>query len=786
VIPSGRRTGPSKDIRFGEETIPKFAVSQPAYRTEDARFLTGTGRYTDDINVAGQVHGIVVRSPFAHARIRALSVDAARAAPGVVDVVTGADLEAEEANTIPTIISVTNRDGTPGAQPLRPVLCTDTVRHVGDGVAFVVAETVAQAKDAAELVDVDYDPLDAVAQTGDAMGPGRAQVHDGVADNLVFDWAFGDADVVARAFAGAAHVTRVELVNNRVVVCPMETRGVLAEYDAASATTTVHTGNQGGWLLRDSLARHTLKVAPDKVRVVCPDVGGAFGVKIFFYPEQALAAWTARRIARPVKWMGERAEAFLSDAMGRDQVSRAELAFDADHRILGMRVETVANLGAYLSTYGPLIPTSGTVKVLPGVYDVKCLRYEVKGVFTNTQPVDAYRGAGRPEAIYVIERLMDRAARELGLDGAEIRRRNFIAPAVMPFVTASGETYDSGEFERLMDAALIRADRAGFEARRAEARERGAWRGFGICFYVESTVGEGDERADIRFTEDGTVDLLVGTQSTGQGHETAYAQLLGGRLGIPMARIRIVQGDTGRIPTGGGTHGSRSLTKQGWAIFSAAEAVIERGRHHAAEKLEAAIADIEFADGAFRIVGTDRAIAILDLAADLGGGPDGSLNGAADITVEKWTYPNGCHVAEVEIDGETGVTLLVRYSVVDDFGRVLNPTVVAGQVHGGVAQGIGQALFERTVHDGDGQLVSGSFMDYCLPRADDLPFFDAATVEVPCLNNPLGVKGCGEAGAIAAPPAVINAILDALAELGVDHIDMPATPERVWRLMRGD
>ena len=726
-----------------------------------------------------------MRSPFAHARIRALSVDAARAAPGVVAVVAGADLAAEDANAIPSIVALNNRDGTPRAAPPRPVLCTDTVRHVGDGVAFVVAETVDQAKDAAERVDVDYAPLDAVAETVGANQPGRPWVHDGVADNLVFDWAFGDADAVGRAFDGAAHVTRVELVNNRVIVCPMETRGVVAEYDAASATTTVHTGNQGGWLLRDSLARHTLKAPTDKVRVVCPDVGGAFGVKIFFYPEQAVTAWTARLLGRPVKWMGERGEAFLSDAMGRDQVSRAELAFDADHRILGMRVETVANLGAYLSTYGPLIPTIGTVKVLPGVYDVKRLFYEVKGVFTNTQPVDAYRGAGRPEAIYVIERLMDRAARELGLDGAEIRRRNFISPAAMPFVTASGETYDSGAFERLMDDALVRADRDGFEARRAEARERGGWRGLGLCFYVESTVGEGDERADGRFTGDGAVDLLVGTQSTGQGHETAYAQLLGGRLGIPMARIRVVQGDTGRIPTGGGTHGSRSLTKQGWAIFSAAEAVIESGRRHAAEKLEAALADIAFADGAFRIVGTDRAIAILDLAADLGGGPDGGLDGAADITVEKWTYPNGCHVAEVEIDGETGVTRLVRYSVVDDFGRILNPSVVAGQVHGGVAQGIGQALLERTVHDGDGQLVTGSFMDYCLPRADDLPFFDAATVEVPCLNNPLGVKGCGEAGAIAAPAAVINAILDALAEWGVDHIDMPATPERVWRLMRG-
>ena len=722
-----------------------------------------------------------MRSPFAHAHIRALSVDAARAAPGVVGVVVGADLEAEDANTIPSIIPLTNRDGTPGAAPLRPVLCTDTVRHVGDGVAFVVAETVAQAKDAAEMVEVDYEPLDAVAETGAAMGPDRPRVHDGVADNRVFDWAFGDAKVVAGAFAEAAHVTRVELVNNRIVVCPMETRGAIAEYNAASATTTIHTGNQGGWLLRDSLARHTLKVAPEKVRVVCPDVGGAFGVKIFFYPEQALAAWTARLIGRPVKWMGERGESFLSDAMGRDHVTRAELAFDADHRILGMRVETVANLGAYLSTYGPLIPTGGTLKVLPGVYDVKCLSYEVKGVFTNTQPVDAYRGAGRPEAIYVIERLIDKAARELDLDAAELRRRNFVSPAVMPFVTASGETYDSGEFERLLDDALVMADRTGFEARRAEARVRGAWRGLGICFYVESTVGEGDERANIRFTEDGTVELLVGTQSTGQGHETAYAQLLGGQLGIPMSRVRIVQGDTARIPTGGGTHGSRSLTKQGWAIFDAARTVIDNGRRHTAEKLEAATADIEFTDGAFHIVGTDRSIALLDLAADLGG----DLNGAADITVEKWTYPNGCHVAEVEIDGETGVTRLVRYSVVDDFGHVLNPSVVAGQVHGGVAQGVGQALFEHTVHDDDGQLITGSFMDYCLARADDLPFFHTATVEVPCLNNPLGVKGCGEAGAIAAPAAAINAILDALAELGIESIDMPATPERVWRLMRG-
>jgi carbon-monoxide dehydrogenase large subunit len=594
---------------------------------------------------------------------------------------------------------------------------------------------------------------------------------------------------VDAAFARAAHLARIELVNNRVVVNAIEPRGVLADYEAAGDKVTLYTGTQGGWNLKPVLAEHVLKVDPDKVRIITPDVGGGFGMKASLYPEHAMAAWVSRKLRRPVKWTGQRSDAFLSDTMGRDHVTRAALAFDADRRIIGMRVETTANLGAYLSFFASFIPTGAAVKVLPGVYDVKCLHYRVKGVFTNTTPVNAYRGAGRPESIYLIERLIDKAARELGEDAPELRRKCFIPPEAMPFKSAAGETYDVGEFARVMDAAMAKADWRGFPARQAEARNQGARRGIGMSYYIESTMGEPEERASIRFDEDGMISVLVGTQSNGQGHETAYAQLLNDRLGVPLDRIRVIQGDTDLIRTGGGTVGSRSLTSQGWAIHMAVDVVIERGIQYASQELEAAPADIEFDGGRFTIVGTDRSISVLDLAAAARStasqpeGYEGGLDADALATIDAWTFPNGCHIAEVEIDEETGVTRIVRYSVVDDFGVVLNPMLVEGQVHGGVVQGIGQALYEHTVYDGDGQLVTGSFMDYCMPRADNTPSIDFSTVEVPCKNNPMGVKGCGEAGAVASPAAVINAVLNALADLGVEHIDMPATPYKVWKLL---
>ncbi|MEE8123945.1 MAG: xanthine dehydrogenase family protein molybdopterin-binding subunit [Alphaproteobacteria bacterium] len=772
--------------------MSKFGAGQSIRRVEDARLLTGAGRYTDDINLPGQAYGYVLRSPFAHARIRSINVDAARSAPGVVEILTGAELEAEGANALPCDVEIASRDGTPGAAPRHPILCADTVRYVGDNVAFVVAGTLVQAKDAAELIEVDYAPLDAVTDTKTAADPGMPRLHDDVPENLAFDWEFGDPPAVDAAFARAAHLARIELVNNRVVVNSMEPRGVLADYAAGSDRMTLYTGTQGGWNLKPVLAEHVLKVAPEKVRIITPDVGGGFGMKAFLYPEHAMAAWASRKLRRPVKWTGERSDAFLSDTMGRDHVTQAALAFDADRRIIGMRVETTANLGAYLSFFAPFIPTGAAVKVLPGVYDVKCLHYRVMGVFTNTTPVDAYRGAGRPESIYLIERLIDKAAREFGEDPAELRRRCFIPPEAMPFTSAAGETYDVGEFARVMDAAMAKADWRGFPARRAEARGRGARRGIGMCYYIESTMGEPEERASIRFEEDGMLSVLVGTQSNGQGHETAYAQLLNDRLGIPLHRIRVIQGDTDRIRTGGGTGGSRSLTSQGWAIHKAADVVIERGIQYASQELEAAAADVEFDGGRFTIVGTDRSISILDLAAaarSMASQPEGHAGGLdadALATIDAWTFPNGCHIAEVEIDGETGVTRIVRYSIVDDFGVVLNPMLVEGQVHGGVVQGIGQALYEHTVYDGDGQLLTGSFMDYCVPRADNIPSIEFSTIEVPCKNNPMGVKGCGEAGAVASPAAVINAVLNALADLGVEHIDMPATPYKVWKLLHRD
>jgi len=769
--------------------MTQYGASQPVRRVEDARFVTGHGRYMDDINLPGQAYGYMLRSTVAHATIRGIDTAAAEAAPGVIAVITGAELDAAEVNHLPCLLPLENQDGSPMAQPPRPVICADKVRHVGDNVAFVVAETLVQAKDAAELIDVDYDMLGAVVDTAGAADAGQAQIHGEAANNTCFDWAYGDADTVAAAFAKAAKTVELEIVNNRLIVNTMEPRGVIAAPATDNERMTVHAGTQGSWLVRDVLAGAVLKAEPSELRLITPDVGGGFGMKAFIYPEYAAAMWAAKQLDRPVKWIGERSDAFISDAAGRDNVTRAELAFDAEHRIIGMRVDTFANLGAYLSSFAPFIPTMANLKVVPGIYDVKCLHTRVRGVFTNTVAVDAYRGAGRPEAIYLIERMIDKAADDLGVDRIELRRRNLIPSSAVPFQTAAGETYDSGDFETVMNMALEGADWSGIEARKAEAAKRGRARGIGLCYYIESTMGPEQEMAAIKFEDDGTVIVAVGTQSTGQGHETAYAQVLHERLGVPFESIRVVQGDTDMLRNGGGTGGSRSLTAEGWAINETADEVIDKGKHYAAQLLEAAVTDIEFGEGTFRIAGTDRAIGVIDLAREAKAMPtppegvDGGLDSEKEITVGAWTFPNGCHVAEVEIDPETGVTNVVRYSIVDDFGRVLNPLLVEGQVHGGVAQGIGQALYEHTVHDSDGQLLTGSFMDYAMPRADDMPSFEFATHEVPCANNEMGVKGCGEAGSLASPPAVINAMVDALSDRDVKHIDMPATPQKVWQLL---
>ncbi|MEK0082274.1 xanthine dehydrogenase family protein molybdopterin-binding subunit [Benzoatithermus flavus] len=762
----------------------KFGIGQPVRRVEDQRLITGQGRYTDDINLPGQVYGYVLRSPVAHARITRLDASAAKAAPGVLLVLTGDELDA----SIPCLIPIRNRDGTGRADPKHPILCKDEVNYVGDYVAFVVAETREQAKDAAELIEVEYDELPAVADTAKALAAGAAQVHPEAPGNLAFDWHFGDEAAVQAAFAKAARVVKLELVNNRVICNAMEPRACVAEYDPAADKLTVHTCTQGGWGHRDVLAQN-LGMAPEKVRVITPDVGGGFGMKGFFYPEYTMAAFAARALRRPVKWTGERGESFLSDTMGRDHVTVAEIGFDADHRIVGLRVDVVANMGAYYYAYAPYIPTGAALKVLPGVYDVKTLSYGVKGVFTNTVPVDAYRGAGRPESIYCIERLMDYAADELGVDPVELRRKNFIRPEQMPFKTAAGEVYDSGDFARVMDACLEKADWAGIDRRRAEAKARGKLRGIGMCYYIESTMGDPTEHASIRFEQDGTVSVLVGTQSNGQGHETAYAQVLHARLGVPFEQIRIVQGDTDRIKAGGGTGGSRSLTAQGMAIADCSDIVIERGKAYAAQLFETAAADIQFHDGTFRVAGTDRAIGIMELAEKARAmapipGMEGGLDADATTKLQAWTFPNGCHIAEVEIDPDTGITQVVNYNIVDDFGVVLNPLLVEGQVHGGIVQGIGQALLEGAVYDESGQLLTGSFMDYTMPRADNMPSFNFSTVEIPCKNNALGVKGCGEAGSVGSPAAVINAIVDALSARGIRHVDMPATPEKIWRLLQ--
>jgi aerobic carbon-monoxide dehydrogenase large subunit len=771
--------------------MAKFGVGQPVRRVEDQRFITGTGRYTDDIDLDGQAYIAVVRSPEAHARITSIDVEAASAAPGVLAVVTGPEYAATGGNALPCGIPMENRDGSKGKNRLRPVLCTDRVRHVGDNVAFVVAETPSQARDAAELVVVEYESLDVVADTESASAPGQPLVHDDVPNNLSFDWQYGDPAAVDAAFARAAHVTKLRVINNRLVANAIEPRAAIADFDAAAGTVALHTCTQGGWLLTDILAG-TLKIDSSKVRILTPDVGGGFGMKAFFYPEYAMAAWASRLLGRPVKWTGERSESFLADVMGRDHVTEAELALDADHRILGMKVETTANMGAYSSLFGPFIPTGAALKVLPGVYDVKHLVYRVKGVLTNTTPVDAYRGAGRPESIYLMERLMDAAAREVGDDRAEFRRKNFIPSAAMPFKTAAGEIYDSGDFARVMDTALQEADWRGFARRQSEAAARGLRRGIGMSYYIESTMGDPQEAAKITFEEDGTVSVAVGTQSNGQGHETAYMQLVNDRLGIPFEQIRIVQGDTAKLKWGGGTGGSRSLTAAGMAIRDASDLVIERGKMFASLEFEAAVADIDFerSDGTFRVKGTDRAIGILDLARNVrarapsfDAAPHG-LDAEAMAQIDAWTFPNGCHVAEVEIEPDTGATCIVNYVAVDDFGVVLNPLLVAGQVHGGVVQGLGQALMEQAVYDDSGQLLTGSFMDYAMPHAADMPSMHVSTVEVPCKNNPLGVKGCGEAGSVASPAAVINAIIDALSDLGVRHVDMPATPQRVWQAIQ--
>lgn len=763
--------------------MAKFGIGQGMKRLEDQRFLTGIGQYTDDLPFDGALKAYVLRSPVAHADIASLDVSAARTAPGVKAVLTGADLAADGIKPLPCGALLKGRDGKKAVGPDYPLLVSDRVRHVGDAVALIVAETMDQARDAAELVDVDYSERPAVP--GLAAVDGGATVWDEAPGNLCLDWETGDAAAVEAGFAKAAQVAELHLVNNRIVVNSIEPRGAVGVVDAATGEVTLYVSTQGPHGVRDVIA-DVLNIDPATFRCVSPDVGGGFGMKIFPYREHALVLWAAGKLGRPVKWIAERGESFVSDTQGRDHVSHARLAMDADGRFLALSADTKADLGAYLSLYGPAIPTVAGSGMLAGLYATPAIHVRVRNYFTNTLPVDAYRGAGRPEAAYLVERLVDVAAKVAGLPRDEIRRRNFIPAGSMPFTTALGETYDSGDFTAHLDKALAAADWAGIDARKAESAGAGKLRGIGISTYVEACGGGGPEWSDIRIEPDGTIVVPIGTRSTGQGHETAYTQLVAEAFGVDNDKVRIIQGDTAAIENGSGTDGSRSLPAGGSALHMAIQSVSAKARMLASYLLEAADTDLELADGKFTVVGTDRSITLGDLAAaanDPAQMPEGIEPGLEAKEMYKpaaSTYPNGTHVCEVEIDPETGIVDLVQFTVVDDFGEVVNPVLLEGQVHGGVAQGVGQALFERTVYDESAQLVTGSLMDYCLPRADNVPPVHFSMSPTRCATNPLGVKGCGEAGAIGAPPAVINAVLDALAPVGVTDIDMPATPDRIW------
>ena len=773
--------------------MSEYGFGKSVRRVEDERLLVGQGRFHDDLISDNQAYAVIVRSPHAHANLGIVDIAAAQAAPGVIAVFTGADAEEAKIGHMPSptvgVLQLKRNDGAPAYVPPRPVLATTAVKHVGDPVAMVVAETLQQAQDAAELVDVDYDVLPSITDTAAAPKPGAPQLWADAPANTCFEWSMGDGAATDAAFARADHVTAVDIVNNRVVCASMEPRGATGAYDGASGTYTLHTNCQNVFQL-GQVAAGILGVDNKQLHVLTDDVGGGFGMKGYIYAEQILVLWAAKALGRAVKWYGDRSESFVSDAHGRDHVTHAELAMTKDGDFLGLRVKTVASLGAYANQVGPLVPTLLYSRMLPGLYRIPAALAEVTGVFTNTVVTDAYRGAGRPEAAYVIERLVDKAARDLNIPAAALRHRNYIRPDEMPFTTAMGLTYDSGDFTRNLRDALEAADQKDVETRRKVAAARGKLLGFGIATYIEATGADPTETAKITFKDDGRVLLDMGTLGTGQGHPTTFAQFVNEALGIAFDKIDFRQGNNRALPQGGGTAGSRSLVIGGNAVLTTAEKVLEKARKVAAHMLEAAEADIEFDDGTFTIAGTDRTIPIMAVAAaakDRKNLPDGmepGLDEIGDYTYPVPTFPNGAHICEVEVDRDTGHVAITRYTVVDDFGKVINPLLVAGQVHGGIAQGMGQALFEHAVYDDDsGQLLSGSFMDYCMPRADDLPFIDFRYNEILCQTNPLGAKGAGEAGTLGALPAVVNAILDALAPLGVEHIDMPATPERVWRTM---
>lgn len=759
---------------------PKFGIGAPVRRMEDQAFITGTGQYVADITPAGTVCGYVLRSPIAHAKLVMGSLDDARAADGVHLILTAADIT--DLGNLPTTGTMKQIDGTFPKVPPRPLLCSDTVRHVGDPIAFVVADTLDAAKSAAELIELDFDPLDVVVDTEAALEDDAPLVWPELGTNKAFEFGLGDKDKADAIFAEADIVSTTRIVNNRVVCNYMETRGCVGEYDAAEDRYTITTGTQGGHKIQGILSEHIFKTDPSKFRVITPDVGGAFGTKNFVFHEHPLCLVAAKRLGRPVKWICERTEHFLIDPHGRDHVSTASFAMNKDGRILAMKVDFIAAMGAYLSQFGPFIPWLA-VTMSTGTYAIDCMHVRCVGSYTNTTPTDAYRGAGRPEGAYLVERLVDVAARDAGLSVAEFRRRNFIHPDAMPYRTQAGRNYDSGEYAAHMDEAMQRADWDGFEARLAESGKAGRYRGIGMATYVEACAFAGSEPANLILDETGLITLLIGTQTGGQGHATAYGQVVADVLGITLDQYECVQGDTDRVLAGGGTGGSRSIPIGLPSVEVASKTLSKQIKEIAADKLEVSTSDLELVDGTVRVVGTDRSMTLSEVARSTDDADKLKANG--EVKQDEATYPNGTHICEIEVDPETGATSIERYTIVDDFGVIVNPLLLAGQVHGGAAQGIGQAFMESTVYDESGQLLSGSFMDYQMPRAADIPSFDFNTRNVPSPTNAMGIKGAGEAGSIGSSPCVMNALADALWRgCGVPNIDMPATPVRIWEAIQ--
>ncbi|MEC8600234.1 MAG: xanthine dehydrogenase family protein molybdopterin-binding subunit [Pseudomonadota bacterium] len=773
-------------------------IGKSVPRKEDGRFITGKGRYTDDIKQVGQTHAYFVRSPHAHADVVSIDVEEALSAPGVIAVLTGADVTADGLGGLPCGWMIHSKDGSEMKQPHHPVLADSRVHYLGEPVAMVIADTALEAKNAAELVAVDWAEKQAVVSVSEAQT--APAIYDDIPQNTCYEWALGDSDAVAKAMENAAHVTRIELTNNRLIPNAMEPRAALAEYNAGSDELTLHTTSQNPHLARLILTAF-VQIAPEhKLRVIAPDVGGGFGSKIFVYSEETALAWAAKKLGLTIKWTAERSEAFLADAHGRDHVTTAELAMDETGQFLAFKVKTTANMGAYLSTFASSVPTYLYGTLLAGQYRTPAIYVEVDSVFTNTAPVDAYRGAGRPEATYLVERIVTKAAMELGKDPAELRRQNFIRTDEFPYETPVALTYDIGDYEASLDKALELSDYEGFAARKASAAAKGKLRGIGLSCYIEAcglapsqvagALGAGVglwESGEVRVNPTGSVSVLTGSHSHGQGHETTFAQLVADKLGVPIDDVDVVHGDTGKLDFGLGTYGSRSLAVGGSALVNAADKVIEKGRKVAAHLLRTEPDNIEFEAPVYRMKNSNESKTFQEIAFaayvnhDYPDDLEPGLAEKAFYDPGNFTYPAGTHICEVEIDPDTGVTKIVQFVAVDDFGNLINPMIVEGQVHGGIAQGVGQALLEQAVYDDAGQLITGSYMDYCMPRADDLPNFTVGMTCTPCTHNPIGAKGCGEAGAIGSPPAVINAVLDAIGET---DMDMPATPERVWSMIK--